>query len=161
MDGITVRVGQEEFRFTENSLENVPDSFLSKMHSGRTESKLMSFPRCRDSFRAIHEFCFTGKLHVPKNICIGKFKEELVYWGIDDSRVGECCLRKIYDYDNQQKCLVKFKSDYGETCKPPKKENDDGFTVQSIRNRLWEIVDYRKNDIYGQVLYFYKKTCYT
>jgi hypothetical protein len=91
-------------------------------------------------------------LHIPKNVCVGKFKEELVFWGIDDSNVEECCLRKIYDYENQQKFMVNLKSEFDQTCKSIQEEKKFESIVQSTRKRLWEILDYRTDDLYAQVI---------
>ncbi|XP_062621826.1 potassium voltage-gated channel subfamily B member 1-like [Saccostrea cucullata] len=154
MEEFIVKVGKEDFGFNATSLEKVPDSYLNRLLLEENKCKTMSFPRCRESFRAIHEFCFSGKLHIPKSVCVGKFKEELEFWGIDDSAMEECCLRKLYDYDLQQKSLLKFKSDFSRRQKKCEELDNNNISTKSLRQQVWEILDYQNDSIYAKVYLF-------
>ncbi|XP_061195753.1 potassium voltage-gated channel subfamily B member 2-like [Saccostrea echinata] len=151
MEELIVKVGEEEFSFSATSLEKIPDSYLKRLFLQENKCKTVAFSRCRESFRAIHEFCFSGKLHTPKNVCVGKFKEELDFWGIDDSTVEECCLRKIYDYDLQQKSLLKFKSDFSRREMKCEEQDNNNISTKSLRQQIWEILDYKNDSLYAKV----------
>ncbi|XP_062577925.1 potassium voltage-gated channel subfamily F member 1-like [Saccostrea cucullata] len=154
MEELIVKVGEEEFGFNAISLEKIPDSYLKRLVLEENKCKTMSFPRCRESFRAIHEFYFSGKLHIPKSVCVGKFKEELEFWGIDESAMEECCLRKLYDYDLQQKSLLKFKCDFSRRQKKCEDRDNNNISTKSLRQKVWEILDYQNDSIYAKVYLF-------
>ena len=42
-------------------------------------------------FRCILDYCRTGHLHIPHNICGPFIREELAFWNISPSLIRPCC----------------------------------------------------------------------
>ena len=42
-------------------------------------------------FRSVVYFYNNGGLHVPKNVCMNVFMQEMLFWGIDLCHLSPCC----------------------------------------------------------------------
>ncbi|XP_075694394.1 voltage-gated potassium channel regulatory subunit KCNG4 isoform X2 [Rhinoderma darwinii] len=54
------------------------------------------FDRNPCAFRMIVSFLAAGKLRLLRDMCALSFQDELMYWGIEDSNLERCCLRKLF-----------------------------------------------------------------
>ena len=60
----------------------------------REDIKEYFFDRNPDLFVFIMDYYKTGKLHLPDNICVLAFKDELEYFNIGEQCLNTCCLQK-------------------------------------------------------------------
>ncbi|XP_056381448.1 potassium voltage-gated channel subfamily G member 4 isoform X2 [Hyla sarda] len=54
------------------------------------------FDRNPCAFRMIVSFLAVGKLRLLREMCALSFQDELMYWGIEESNLEHCCLRKLF-----------------------------------------------------------------
>lgn len=54
------------------------------------------FDRQPRSFSSVIDFYRTGKLHLPDDLCVMSFKEDLDYWEIDDYNLDSCCQQRYH-----------------------------------------------------------------
>ncbi len=49
------------------------------------------FERSPKYFDPIFDYLSTGQLHIPPDVCLKKYMDELKYWKILESQIDECC----------------------------------------------------------------------
>ncbi|XP_069822438.1 voltage-gated potassium channel regulatory subunit KCNG4 isoform X1 [Dendropsophus ebraccatus] len=54
------------------------------------------FDRNPCAFSMIVSFLAVGKLRLLREMCALSFQDELMYWGIEESNLERCCLRKLF-----------------------------------------------------------------
>jgi hypothetical protein len=94
------------------------------------------FDRNPDLFVFIMDFYKTGKLHLPDNICVAAFKDELEYFHIDEKCLDFCC---------SQKYLIKVAEIQDEILKEQEDRNAIDFEnyqncCPEIRKKAWIIL---------------------
>ncbi|XP_016853978.1 potassium voltage-gated channel subfamily G member 4 [Anolis carolinensis] len=106
---IVVNVGGIKYLLPWSTLDEFPSSRLSKLRfcSGYEEiiqlcddydedSHEFFFDRSPSAFGAIASFLAAGKLILLRDMCALSFREELNYWGIEESSLENCCFRKLF-----------------------------------------------------------------
>ncbi len=66
------------------------------------------FDRHPGCFENILNYCRTGKLHCPNDVCGPLFEEELAFWGIDELQMEPCCWGTYTQHRNAHKHLRMF-----------------------------------------------------
>ncbi|PAV70246.1 hypothetical protein WR25_03187 [Diploscapter pachys] len=86
------------------------------------------FERVPRYFDPIYDFYCTGKIHVPKELCLLKFLAELRFWAVSKNDIDECC--------------SPF-SQYIQSADPRGTEKDHfiGIRCANVRRRLWLILE--------------------
>jgi potassium voltage-gated channel Shal-related subfamily D protein 2 len=119
------------------TLEKYPDTLLGSKRRESfydEESKEYFFDRDPQIFRLILNFYQTGKLHIPKINCLTGFEEELKFFGIPFSSVGDCCLEEYEKYRSGKQ----EKSHYDDFVEKP----DVGLPASPTkRQRLWRALE--------------------
>ncbi|KAJ7311872.1 hypothetical protein JRQ81_006187 [Phrynocephalus forsythii] len=106
---LMVNVGGIKYLLPWSTLEDFPSSRLSKLKFCRSYEEILQL--CDDYDEDTHEFFFdrnpgafgmivsflaAGKLMLLRDMCALSFREELKYWGIEESCLENCCFRKMF-----------------------------------------------------------------
>lgn len=91
----------------DNCLESLCDGY--DKHRGE-----FFFQRDPVVFNAILGFYQTGKVHIPRSVCVEHFQSEIEYWGVSLRDVDDCChhhfQQEIEIVDNMRKIKSVFKT---------------------------------------------------
>uniref|UniRef100_A0A673CDS0 Potassium voltage-gated channel subfamily G member 4-like n=1 Tax=Sphaeramia orbicularis TaxID=375764 RepID=A0A673CDS0_9TELE len=103
-----VNVGGTRYAFPWSTLDDFPQSRLSRLHSCTTLREIAEF--CDDydetlrefyfdrdplAFRAIFNYLAMGKLRLAQEVCNAALHCELVYWGINVKMMEPCCQHRM------------------------------------------------------------------
>ncbi|KAM6430338.1 voltage-gated potassium channel regulatory subunit KCNG4 [Liasis olivaceus] len=106
---VMINVGGIKYLLPWSTLDEFPSSRLSKLKTCSSYEEITQI--CDDYDEDTHEFFFdrnpsafgmivsflaAGKLMLLHNMCVLSFQEELKYWGIAESRLENCCFRKLF-----------------------------------------------------------------
>uniref|UniRef100_A0A8D2LEV0 Potassium voltage-gated channel modifier subfamily G member 4 n=1 Tax=Varanus komodoensis TaxID=61221 RepID=A0A8D2LEV0_VARKO len=106
---IKVNVGGIKYLLPWSTLDEFPSSRLSKLKFCSSYEEILQL--CDDYDEDSHEFFFdrnpgafgmivsflaAGKLMLLRDTCALSFREELRYWGIEESNLENCCIRKLF-----------------------------------------------------------------
>ncbi|XP_045208612.2 potassium voltage-gated channel protein Shaw-like [Mercenaria mercenaria] len=146
-------VGGQIYSISTNSLQNGPESKLTRMYqSGTTltESAYIDLDRPRDVFASVLALYQTGELHFPMTSCPGAFLNELEFWEISPEMVESCCFNRLQSFVDEQETLQKFRESREASRKHFCYSNQ---FMKSFQCKLWNIIDYSKPSAFGR-LYF-------
>uniref|UniRef100_A0A3Q0REZ8 Potassium voltage-gated channel, subfamily G, member 4b n=1 Tax=Amphilophus citrinellus TaxID=61819 RepID=A0A3Q0REZ8_AMPCI len=103
-----INVGGIRYAFPWSTLEDFPQSRLSRLRSCTTLREIAEFCDDYDSlhhefffdrdplaFQVIFNFLGNAKLRVLQDICNVALHTELLYWGIDVGQMAPCCLHRM------------------------------------------------------------------
>lgn len=109
------------------------EQFLDKEYQSSTFIKYI-IRRPKEPTVAIIEYCNTGLLHIPPNVCKGSFQTELQFWGLNPSLLEKCCYHKFCSFLNDQKKLEGFENMY------KRNTNIGNKKRPTVKERTWEVV---------------------
>ncbi|XP_020845133.2 voltage-gated potassium channel regulatory subunit KCNG4 [Phascolarctos cinereus] len=105
---IIVNVGGNKYLLPWSTLDEFPLTRLSRLKFCRNHEEIAElcddydedsqeffFDRSPSAFGMIVSFLAAGKLVLLREMCALSFKEELRYWGVEESNLEKCCLRKL------------------------------------------------------------------
>ncbi|ELW62939.1 Potassium voltage-gated channel subfamily G member 4 [Tupaia chinensis] len=105
---ILVNVGGRRYLLPWSTLDAFPRSRLSKLRLCRSSEEIRQlcddydedsqeffFDRSPSAFGVIVSFLAAGKLVLLQEMCALSFQEELAYWGIEETSLERCCLRRL------------------------------------------------------------------
>ncbi|NXG49012.1 KCNG2 protein, partial [Psilopogon haemacephalus] len=103
-----INVGGTKYRVPWSSLENCPLSRLGKLQSCRSHQELLAvcddydlgrseffFDRSPSAFRTLMAFLGAGKLRLLRDMCALSFRQELLYWGVQEDHLEACCKKRL------------------------------------------------------------------
>ncbi|XP_043937171.1 potassium voltage-gated channel subfamily G member 4 [Protopterus annectens] len=106
---IIINVGGTKYLMPWSTLDEFPLSRLGRLKFCSSYDEIFQvcddydetsneffFDRNPGAFRMILTFLGAGKLRLLREMCVLSFQEELLYWGIQESNLERCCLRKLY-----------------------------------------------------------------
>ena len=97
------------------------------------------FDRHPSSFASVLQYYRTGKLHYPPDVCGPLFNEELLFWGIDETQMEDCCWESYTAHKDKLEKLVGFKGPHFES------EGEEitlgNSKTEKIRACIWSILD--------------------
>ncbi|XP_035807702.2 potassium voltage-gated channel subfamily G member 2-like [Amphiprion ocellaris] len=106
-----INVGGVRYSFPWSTLEEFPESRLSRLRSCTNLKEIAEFCDDYDSmrhefffdrdpfaFRTIFCFLVNGKLRVLQDVCSVALHTELLYWGIDLNQMMPCCRHRVVNY---------------------------------------------------------------
>ena len=104
-DKITFNVGGHRFdTYSKTIVERLGEKWLTcvKDSSARVSSDEYFIDRNPTMFSCILDYCRTGHLHLPHNICGPFVTEEMMWWNVSPDIVQPCCWSP-FTADDQQR----------------------------------------------------------
>lgn len=140
---ITVNVGGTKYEIAKKNLEKFPDTLLGserKKYFYDEEKMEYFFDRDPVLFKNIAEFYRVGSFHVasPTTVCMEAILDELVFFGIPQHLVFDCCCEHIILGDEEQE-KKKKKLEARES----KQARD--YNSLTAREKLWEFLTNTKS----------------
>ena len=137
-DRVIINVGGKRHETYISTIRNFPDTRLywiaetaGKMVDFDPERNEFFFDRHPGCFENILNYCRTGKLHCPNDVCGPLFEEELAFWGIDELQMEPCCWGTYTQHRNAHKHLRMFDKIRTEGAEG---EEEDGETENKVGN---------------------------
>ena len=96
------------------------------------------FDRHPRSFTSIINLYRTGKLHLVDDICVISFRDDLIYWGIDEYYLELCCQNKYHQ--KKEHVLEEMKKEV-ELLKIEKDETFNEQCCPNTRRKIWDLVE--------------------
>jgi potassium voltage-gated channel Shab-related subfamily B protein 1 len=156
-----LNVGGERHEILWKNLKRLPNTRLGKLENAKTVEEILNlcdyynetndeyyFNRHPRSFNMILNLYRTGKLHIVEKFCSNKFKDDLLYWGIEEFYLEVCCQQKYYEgidgildeIINDEKKMMKEKKEMKfKNCYP------------NIREKLWILLENPKSSVFARV----------
>ena len=152
IDRIVVNVGGTKYEIAKKNLKKFPDTLLGserKKYFYDKERMEYFFDRDPVIFKNIAEFYRVGSFHVssPTAICMEAILDELVFFGIPQHHVFDCCCEHIILGDEEQ---GKKKKQMEAIESKQAKE----YALWTVRERLWQFLTNTKSSK-GSALFGY------
>uniref|UniRef100_UPI00358E1379 potassium voltage-gated channel subfamily G member 2-like n=1 Tax=Myxine glutinosa TaxID=7769 RepID=UPI00358E1379 len=106
--GVVLNVGGFRYAVPVSTLADFPSSRLGRLCSCRSLDSLLElcddydvtrneffFDRHPGAFRAIMSFLRAGRLRSAREMCALAFRDELLYWGVDEAALEVCCRQRL------------------------------------------------------------------
>ncbi|XP_047123606.1 potassium voltage-gated channel subfamily C member 1 isoform X2 [Hydra vulgaris] len=142
IDRVVIIVGGSRHECYISTILNFPDTRLFwiaetalAMGSINTDSCEFYFDRHPRCFENILNYCRTGRLHCPNDVCGPLFQEELKFWGVDESMMQPCCWPRYSEFRDVSKNLTMFQDEDEETTSL-KEKSDKNLNVRGPMNKL-------------------------
>ena len=153
---IRIQVAEAVFMIRLGTLLRHPNSRLGKYATSVRRAihtvdnpYTIQYDRNPNHFGFILDAYRTGKLHMPQNICVPYFIEEMDFWGLDDTTLAPCCWAKYQNY-REEKEVVENLSEFD--C--DKRLIDTSSRPGWCRWKLWTVLEYPSSSIVAQVTSF-------
>ncbi|XP_048849161.1 potassium voltage-gated channel subfamily G member 2 [Brienomyrus brachyistius] len=161
-----INVGGIKYRIPWTTLEEFPLTRLGKLRSCNNHEEIMDvcddydiscneffFDRNPSAFRAIVTFLAAGKLRLLREVCALSFQEELLYWGVEETSLEWCCLRKLRQKQEEEREAQR--QDGGQATPPseeaaPCPQVDEGRVADCMR-RLRDMVENPHSGLPGKI----------
>ena len=111
-DRVIINVGGTRHESYISTIQNFPDTRLSwiaetakNITDFDPDTNEFFFDRHPGCFVNILNYCRTGKLHCPNDVCGPLFEEELAFWGLDELNMEPCCWGNYTQHRNADKHL--------------------------------------------------------
>ncbi|XP_064612987.1 potassium voltage-gated channel subfamily B member 1-like [Liolophura sinensis] len=105
------------------------------------------FDRDPEFFSQIIRFYRTGELHIPENYCSRVVREELAFWQLSETWIGDCCWRNYSRKSQQIEVDDSLAKQFARISTRP--INDPGS--QSIRSTIWNILECPSSSLAAKV----------
>lgn len=136
-----------------HTVEKFPDTLLGSKEREfyvDDEAQEIFLDRDPEIFRYVLGFYRTGKLHLPKHLCIAEFVEDLAFYGIQPEVIGDCCSEDYHDRmrENNERISDNDKASEEDALKT--------IVVQtvSLRERTWRAFENPHASTTALVLYY-------
>lgn len=122
---IVINVGGMRYETRRKTLTLVEASRLANLNETNCDYDAVKneyfFDRDPTAFLAILNFCRTGKLHAPADICLSQFSDELKFWGVKETSLEPCCLTAFTSQKHADETFKKIMEN--------KEETSDGMLI--------------------------------
>ena len=108
MELIKINISGTIFNAKQSTLQRIPGSVLANLKESENFDKSSGayfFEKNATCFHAILDAFSSKQLHVPKDVCPIKFKEELEYWQVPLDMLAPCCWRYFYNSNDDVDAL--------------------------------------------------------
>lgn len=148
-----VNVGGYHYEINKQTMLSVDGSRMQTLsQKGTHDENEVFFERPRMAFEAILAYHQTGQLHMPGDMCVGAFKREMEFWGINPHVMENCCYHRYVTFVREQDILNGFltKTKKAEECLD-NLLSDQSSKWARLRSRIWTVLDNKDNSILTQV----------
>jgi hypothetical protein len=147
---VILNVGGVKHEVLWKTLARLPRTRLGKLRFAKSMVEILQlcddyntydneyfFDRHPRSFATVLNFYRTGKLHLVEDICVLSFQDDLLYWGIHEFYLENCCQHKYH----QRKEIVLEEIRKEEEI--VKERRADTFTTccPKLRKKVWDLME--------------------
>lgn len=124
------------------NFKNVFEERLNELqYTINSEGEAVFFmDRPKYAVRALIDYTLTGRLHLPKAMCVAAFADEMKYWKISFERLERCCYHKYIKFMKHQTNA----RDYERMIWESDEANTYSTDKTSTKAKIWATLD-RKN----------------
>ncbi|XP_065675254.1 potassium voltage-gated channel subfamily C member 1 [Hydra vulgaris] len=161
-DRVVINIGGIKHECYISTIKNFPDTRLfwiaeTALKLKESDSSEFFFDRHSGCFENILNYCRTGKLHCPNDVCGSLFEEELQFWGIDELMMEPCCWGGYTQHRDARQNLKMFDEniddvDYHKKYSVGRKYSETSF--QKYRPKIWALLERPFSSRYAQVVAF-------
>ncbi|OWF42693.1 potassium voltage-gated channel protein Shaw-like [Mizuhopecten yessoensis] len=106
---IHINLRGTRFSTVRSTLSRLPVAITEdKRGTYDVQNKEYFFNRNPRIFHEILDYCETGRLHLPENVCSQSSREELSFWGVPQDCIQQCCWKAFYKVDDEMDVLDKL-----------------------------------------------------
>ncbi|CAL8071086.1 unnamed protein product [Calicophoron daubneyi] len=105
------------------------------------------YDRDPEVFRFVLDYYRTGELHLPSTICGPFVRKELIFWGIDESLIGPCCMPAYMRYDEEKRTKNTLFRDCFEDIDSMKNLVKYSRGWKKWRYRMWLFMDHPSSSL--------------
>ncbi|XP_060067386.1 potassium voltage-gated channel protein Shaw-like [Ylistrum balloti] len=106
---ININLRGTRFATTKSTLSRLPVSIAEdKRGTYDPNNNEYFFDRNPRIFHEILDYCKTGHLHLPENVCSQSSREEIAFWGVPQDSIQQCCWKAFYKVDDEMDVLDKL-----------------------------------------------------
>lgn len=147
-DKIIINVSGRKFETWRNTLERYPQTLLGsdeKEYFHEPETNEYFFDRDPDLFRHVLNYYRNGKLHYPRGECVSSFEDELIFFGISEDHVHDCCWEDFSE--RKRECIERVFEDKEE-------EEEVDNSELKLRERLWVAFQIPESSKIATLMYY-------
>ncbi|KAK3713153.1 hypothetical protein QZH41_010045, partial [Actinostola sp. cb2023] len=172
-DRIVLNIGGSRFELLWCLVESMHLTRLEKLHKCLTmgsgwENFCDGYDKGKDEFffqrdpvvfNNVMNFYLTGKIHIPRTVCVEYFQSEIEYWGISLKDVDECChhhyQQEVEVVDNMRKIKSVFQRNIALAMSCDRKLSiKPQATWPRLRQSVWDLFENPKSSQAAKVVSF-------
>ncbi|XP_041349491.1 potassium voltage-gated channel subfamily S member 3-like [Gigantopelta aegis] len=135
MDVIRLNVSGKRFLIKRETLLRYPGTRLAELGTSSPEynpsTKDYYFDRNSKLVPFILDLYRTGELHLPQNFCPSAIKVELLFWGIPEDAISDCCWKLYFRHAKDMNIFHVIRNAL-RSLSP-----DSDVVVDSLRQKIW------------------------
>ena len=109
LNRVVINVGGRRFLTYKSTLKAAQHSLLAKLDHNHPsfdiDNQEYYFDRNPLYFECILDYCRGGELHFPNSLCGPSIQNELLFWGIQEACISDCCLRCFVAFEDEKQTL--------------------------------------------------------
>lgn len=161
---VIINVGGVRHELMWKTLEKIPNSRLGKIRYAQNLQEIkdlcddlniknneLFFDRHSATFSTVINFYRTGKLHLLDEGCIMAFRDDLVYWGIDECYFESCCHLR---YHNRKEMIQEEIRKEEDALKDNVLEENFENCCPTIRKLVWDLMENPQTSKAARVIAF-------
>lgn len=139
---VHLNIGGKLFTTHSSTLQRIPESRLAKIsrddpnfdpHTGQ-----YFFDRSSVAFQQILDGYRTGHIHISHCMCGPFIKQELDFWGLDESFIAECCWKTYSEYELKKKKMAEVEEALSKHSLYEKaKKEEESFKGEQTKRSWW------------------------
>ena len=162
---VTLNIGGARHEVLWKTLESIPASRLGRIRFAKSareiemlcdylnlEESEIFFDKQNASFDCILNFYRTGKLHMFENMCVLAFHEDLIYWGIEDCYLENCCHLKYHQ--RKDALLDEIRKEEDASKENVSTEKFGSHCFPAVRKRVWDLMENPQTSKTARVCFF-------
>ncbi|CAI9732656.1 potassium voltage-gated channel protein Shaw-like [Octopus vulgaris] len=114
------------------------EEFLGQFY--RVRSNDYFFDRDPSLFSSVLEYQRTGVLHIPVNVCGKVARQELEFWGIDESCIEKCCWSTFDSWNSTYDALKQLEEAQNRTFNQYTESKIAGMKYGKMRAAIWNFL---------------------